>query len=88
VRDGDARPLKVGKDPLRRQKINSFSIIAFAPQTNIKDLSCLTRCYCGVWKATHEIALMSDIGAKELLGFIEMLLHFIYEFPKMIREKP
>ena len=39
-------------------------------------------------EATHEIALMSDADAKELLGFIEMLLRFIYEFPKMIPGEP
>ena len=39
-------------------------------------------------EATHEIALMSDIDAKDLLGFIEMLLRFIYEFPKMIPQQP
>jgi hypothetical protein len=37
-------------------------------------------------EATHEIALMTDNDAKELLTFVEMLLRFIYEFPKMIPE--
>lgn len=37
-------------------------------------------------EATHEIALMTDNDARELLGFVEMLLRFIYEFPKMIPE--
>ena len=35
-------------------------------------------------EATHEIALMNDDDARELLGFVEMLLRFIYEFPKMV----
>jgi Domain of unknown function (DUF4145) len=35
-------------------------------------------------EATHEIAVMSDNDARELLGFVEMLLRFIYEFPKMV----
>jgi hypothetical protein len=39
-------------------------------------------------EATHEIALMSDNDACELLGFVEMLLRFIYEFPKMVPQKP
>ena len=35
-------------------------------------------------EATHEIALMQEQDAKELIQFIEMLLRFIYEFPSMI----
>jgi hypothetical protein len=35
-------------------------------------------------EATHEIALMSEADAKELLVFLEMLLRFIYELPNMI----
>jgi hypothetical protein len=35
-------------------------------------------------EATHEISLMSEADAKELVGFVEMLLRFIYEFPNMI----
>lgn len=35
-------------------------------------------------EATHEIALMKDSDAKELLTFLEMLLRFIYEFPAMV----
>ena len=39
-------------------------------------------------EATHEIALMAEGDARELLGFIEMLLRFIYEFPKMVPPQP
>jgi hypothetical protein len=35
-------------------------------------------------EATHEIALMTEDDARELLGFVEMLLRFIYEFPKLV----
>jgi len=35
-------------------------------------------------EANHEIVIMGDTEAKELLGFIEMLLRFIYEFPNAI----
>lgn len=35
-------------------------------------------------EATHEIAIMGEDDAKELIVFIEMLLRFIYEFPSMI----
>lgn len=35
-------------------------------------------------EATHEIALMSEGDAKDLVSFVEMLLRFIYEFPSMI----
>jgi hypothetical protein len=36
-------------------------------------------------EATHEIALMKEADAKDLLNFLEMLLRFIYEFPARIR---
>ena len=39
-------------------------------------------------EATHEIALMNENDARELLIFVEMLLRFVYEFPKMVRAKP
>lgn len=39
-------------------------------------------------EATHEIALMGESEAKDLLGFLEMLLRFIYEFPKMVPATP
>jgi hypothetical protein len=35
-------------------------------------------------EATHEIALMEEQDARELLVFSEMLLKFIYEFPSMV----
>ncbi len=35
-------------------------------------------------EANHEVALMSETDAKELIVFVEMLLKFIYEFPMMI----
>lgn len=35
-------------------------------------------------EANHEITLMTERDAKELLVFIEMLLKFIYEFPSMV----
>jgi hypothetical protein len=35
-------------------------------------------------EATHEIALMGEQDARELLLFVEMLLRFIYEFPAMV----
>lgn len=35
-------------------------------------------------EATHEIAIMKEADAKELLAFTEMLLRFIYEFPSMV----
>ena len=38
-------------------------------------------------EATHEIKIMSENEAKELLIFSEMLLKFIYEFPKMLPSK-
>jgi hypothetical protein len=35
-------------------------------------------------EATHEIAPMSLQDATELIGFVEMLLRFVYEFPGMV----
>ena len=35
-------------------------------------------------EATHEIALMEESDAKDLICFVEMLLKFIYEFPASI----
>lgn len=35
-------------------------------------------------EATHEIAVMCEQDARELVTFVEMLLRFIYEFPNMI----
>jgi len=39
-------------------------------------------------EATHEIILMSSGDARELIDFAEMLLKFIYEFPKKIPPTP
>src|SRR5690606_21498718 len=35
-------------------------------------------------EATHEIALMTQADAEELVAFVEMLLKFIYEFPARV----
>jgi hypothetical protein len=35
-------------------------------------------------EATHEIALMAQADAEELVSFVEMLLKFIYEFPSRV----
>lgn len=35
-------------------------------------------------EATHEIAIMKEQDAKELISFVEMLLRFIFEFPSMV----
>jgi len=35
-------------------------------------------------EANHEIVLMERDDVKDLILFIEMLLKFIYEFPKMV----
>lgn len=35
-------------------------------------------------EATHEIAPMTLQDATELIGFVEMLLRFVYEFPAMV----
>jgi len=39
-------------------------------------------------EANHEIVLMQENDAKELIGFLEMLLNFIYEFPAMSPSAP
>ena len=39
-------------------------------------------------EATHEIAVMTEPDARELIQFIEMLLRFIYEFPSMVPTPP
>ncbi len=39
-------------------------------------------------EANHEIKIMSNSDAQELLTFIEMLLRFVHEFPKMIPQSP
>ena len=38
-------------------------------------------------EATHEIALMSQKDAEELISFAEMLLKFVYEFPNRVPPK-
>lgn len=38
-------------------------------------------------EATHEIVLMNEDDAKQLLDFTEMLLKIIYEFPMKIRKR-
>ena len=35
-------------------------------------------------EANHEISIMGESDAKDLLGFTEMLLRFIYEFPSRL----
>lgn len=35
-------------------------------------------------EANHEIALMSETDASALVGFVEMLLRFIYEMPSLV----
>lgn len=37
-------------------------------------------------EANHEIVLMSESDAIQLLDFVEMLLKFIYEFPSRIKK--
>ena len=39
-------------------------------------------------EATHEIALMVQADAEELIAFLEMLLKFIYEFPARVPTAP
>lgn len=39
-------------------------------------------------EANHEIVVMTFEDAKELISFIEMLLKFIYEFPKRVPAAP
>lgn len=38
-------------------------------------------------EATHEIALMNEKDAADLITFVEMLLRFIYEFPSKIKSE-
>ncbi len=38
-------------------------------------------------EATHEIALMEEKDAKDLISFCEMLLRFIFEFPNRVPQK-
>ena len=35
-------------------------------------------------EATHEIALMAQADAEELIAFAEMLLKFVFEFPARV----
>ena len=35
-------------------------------------------------EATHEISLMNQSDAEELIAFVEMLLKFVYEFPSRV----
>jgi Domain of unknown function (DUF4145) len=35
-------------------------------------------------EANHEIALMTEVDARTLIVFVEMLLRFIYEFPNLV----
>ena len=53
--------------------------------------------YCGHWvdhirkkgnEANHEITLMTDKDAKDLIVFLEMLLKFIYELPNLSQQEP
>ena len=37
-------------------------------------------------EATHEIVLMEQNDALDLINFIEMLLKFIYEFPRRLKK--
>jgi hypothetical protein len=39
-------------------------------------------------EATHEISLMSQEDAEQLISFAEMLMKFIYEFPNKIPQTP
>lgn len=39
-------------------------------------------------EATHEIQLMSEADAKELLIFVEMLLKLVFEFPSRVPQSP
>jgi hypothetical protein len=39
-------------------------------------------------EATHEILVMTENDAKDLIGFSEMLLKFIYEFPSRVPASP
>ena len=37
-------------------------------------------------QATHEIISTKEQDADQILGFVEMLLRFVYEFPSMIQD--
>lgn len=39
-------------------------------------------------EANHEIVLMDQPASEELLNFLEMLLKFIYDFPRRIPKTP
>lgn len=39
-------------------------------------------------EANHEIAIMTDADALDLISFVEMLLRLIYEFPARMLKKP
>jgi len=39
-------------------------------------------------EATHEIQMMSQADAQELVAFTEMLLKFVYEFPARVPQAP
>jgi hypothetical protein len=39
-------------------------------------------------EANHEIMLMNKNDAETLISFTEMLLRFIYEFPRRVPQKP
>jgi hypothetical protein len=39
-------------------------------------------------EATHEIALKTEDDAKLLIGFCEMLLKFVFEFPAKANSRP
>ncbi len=37
-------------------------------------------------EATHEIAMMNEDDAKDLIIFVEMMLMFLFEFPSMVAD--
>jgi hypothetical protein len=37
-------------------------------------------------EATHEIQIMTEADAQQILHFVEMLLRFVYEFPSMLEK--
>ena len=39
-------------------------------------------------EANHQILLMTQQDAEELIDFVEMLIKFIYEFPNRVPKKP
>lgn len=39
-------------------------------------------------EANHEIKIMTQADAEQMLHFVEMLLRFIYEFPSMLKPTP